>query len=87
VTAPVTWKTTLTPGVGLPNPSVTLAVTAWLVATGFSDVVGASTIAAGAPATQVLVAGREGSSGPCTPSPSLSAKAVMASDPGAVGPA
>jgi hypothetical protein len=52
---PVTEKTTVMPGVGLPNRSVTVAVTQCCVSTSFTAVGGARITLAGGPGSTVTV--------------------------------
>ena len=87
MTEPLTLKRTTMSGVALPKTSWTVAVTVWLVPTGFVSVVGSSTTLAGGPGVHVFVAAPSGSSGSSfVPSSSVSANAVIASVPVVVGP-
>ena len=87
---PVTVNRTRMPGVGLPKTSREVAVTVCSVATWFLAAAGESTSVAGGPGTHVLeavpVGSGRGGVASRTPSPSVSANAVIASVPGVVGP-
>jgi hypothetical protein len=86
VFAPLTENWTTMPGVGLPNWSSTVAVTVCRLPTSFSSVSGSSVSVAGGPGVQVLAASPKGSPASWVLSVSVSAKAWIASTPGAVGP-
>src|SRR6266496_1742181 len=61
VAAPDTENTTVTPEMGFPNESVTVAVTQWVSSTGSVSVAGVSVNVAAGPAVHVFVASPKGS--------------------------
>src|SRR3989441_8349303 len=64
LTEPVTVKRTTTSGTGLPNASSTVAVTVWLVPTGFVSVAGERVRVAGGPTTSSVTFATKASPAP-----------------------